>query len=54
MYIDIAPMYYTCSVFLIACNERAVVDKMVDIDGSIQMEYIITTGRFIYKIIRAN
>ena len=38
------------SLFLIACNERAVVDKTVDIDGSIQMEFI-TAGRFIYIII---
>ena len=38
------------SLFLITCNARAVVDKTVDIDGSIQMECIITTGRFIYII----
>ena len=54
IYIDIVPMYYTCSLFLIACNERAVVDKTVNIDGSIQMEFIIKAGRFTYKIISAN
>ena len=42
-------MYYTCSLFLIACNEQAVVDKTVNIDDSIEMEFIITAGRFIYK-----
>ena len=45
-------MYYTCLYSLsIACNERAVVDKTVDIDGTIQMESIITAGWFIYIII---
>ena len=44
-------MYYACSLFLIACNERGIVDKTVDIDDTIQMEFIITPGRFIYKII---
>ena len=32
----------------IACNERVVVYKTVDIDGSIQMEFIITAGWSIY------
>ena len=31
--------------------ERAVVDKTVNIDVSILMEFIITNGRFIYIII---
>ena len=47
-------MYYTCPLFLIACNERTVVTKTIDIDGSIQIKFIITDGRFIYKIIWEN
>ena len=45
MYIDIVTyVLYTYSMFLIASNERAVVDETVDIDGSIHMEFIITAG----------
>ena len=45
MYIEIVTyVLYTYSLFLIASNERTVVDETVDIDGSIQMEFIIIAG----------
>ena len=43
MYIDIVTyVLYTYSLILMASNGRAVVDETVDIDDSIQMEFIIT------------
>ena len=35
---------------LIACNEQAAVDKSADIDGSIQVEFIIATGHLFIKL----
>ena len=44
---------YPCTMpvsILIACNEQAAVDKSADIDGSIQVEFIIATGHLFIKL----